>query len=118
MPTCTAYITRIESFGWIEANEDFDERTESRGEDEIATFNGTFDEVAAQVAAAVPAGLVWTANLGHNEVTAPLPEMGSTFRLRVTVYLSLGDFDFPEIEEMNAPVRVVAAALIPATEAA
>ena len=118
MPTCTAYITQIESFGWVEANEDFDERTESRGEFELATFNGTFDEVAAKIAAAVPPGLVWTANLGHNEVTAPLPNMGAAFRMQVSVYLNLGDFDFPEIEEMNAPVRVVAAALIPATEAA
>ena len=113
-PTCTAYITRIESFGFFEADEYYDERTESRGEEQLAMFTGTFDEVAAQVAAAVPAGLVWASNPNYNEVTAPLPDMGPAFRMQVAVYLNIGDFDLPEIEEMNTPVRVVAAALLAA----
>lgn len=113
-PTCTAYITRVESFGFFEIDEDFDERTENMWEDEIARFSGTLAEVAAQVAAAVPTGLVWTSTPGYGVVTAPLPALGPAFRMQVTVYLTFGDFDFPEIEEMNEPVRVVAAALLAA----
>lgn len=107
-PTCKAFVLKVESFGILPADEFFDEATESRGEESLGSFEGSFDEVAAQVVKLVPEGLTWKEERGFNVLSAPL---GGNLRIEVQVYLTFGDAELPELEEMDAPLKVVAAAL-------